>query len=164
MRTRTIAAIIVIVIIAIAAVGGIFLYTLQAPQIEGVSVRSIDNVSRTNFTITFVVKLYNPNVVGVTVNSLTYNLLLAESGKVLSTGTSGESVVPARGSVEIPIKSTISFSSMISAAGQAIFTQSLMMYISGVVNVHALVTDVNVPFNQTFDAYPYVKDVLSNVA
>ncbi|MGZ8932641.1 MAG: hypothetical protein ACXW06_05075, partial [Halobacteriota archaeon] len=96
MRTRTIAAIIAVVIIVIAVAGAAYFLTLQAPQVEGVSVRSVDNVSRSNFTVTFVVKLYNPNVVGVTVNSLTYNLLLAKGGQVLSNGTSGEFQVPAR--------------------------------------------------------------------
>jgi hypothetical protein len=39
-----------------------------------------------------------------------------------------------------------------------------MIDLSGTVNAHALVTDVNVPFSQTFDAYPYIKDAISNVA
>jgi LEA14-like dessication related protein len=164
MRTRTIAAIIAVVIIVIAAAGAAFLLTLQAPQVEGVSVRSIDNVSRSGFTLTFVIKLYNPNVVGVTVNSVNYNLLLAEGSQVLSNGTSGEFQVPARGSVEIPIQSTIYFSSAISVAFQTIFTKSVMMDLNGVVNAHALITDVNVRFSQTFDAYPYIKDAISNVA
>lgn len=164
MRTRTIAAIIAVVIIVIAVAGAAFFLTLQAPQVEGVSVRSIDNVSRSGFTITFVIKLYNPNVVGVTVNSLTYNLLLAKGGQVLSNGTSSGFQVPARGSVEIPITSTIFFSSAISATFQTIFAQSVMIDLSGIVNAHALVTDVNVPFSQTFDAYPYIKDAISNVA
>jgi LEA14-like dessication related protein len=164
MRTRTIAAIVAVVIIVIAVAGAAFLLTLQAPQVEGVSVRSIDNVSRSGFTITFVIKLYNPNVVGVTVNSVNYKLLLTEGSKLLSNGTSGEFQVPARGSVEIPIQSTIYFSSAISVAFQTIFTKSVMMDLSGVVNAHALITDVNVPFSQTFDAYPYIKDATSNIA
>ena len=71
MRTRTIVAIIAVIIIVIAIVGAAFVLTLQAPQVQGVSVSSIDNVSRSGFTLTFVIKLYNPNVVGVNIKSLT---------------------------------------------------------------------------------------------
>ncbi|MGZ4905006.1 MAG: hypothetical protein ACXV5I_09375, partial [Halobacteriota archaeon] len=65
MRTIVIAVIIVVAIIIIA--GAAFVLTLQAPQVEGVSIRSIDNVSRSGLTFTFSVKIYNPNIIGITV-------------------------------------------------------------------------------------------------
>jgi len=131
MRTRTIVAIIAAVIIVIAIVGAAFLLTLQAPQVQGVSVSSIDNVSRSGFTLTFVIKLYNPNVVGVNIKSITYNLLLTSGNQVLSTGTSDGIQIPARGSVDIPIQSTIYFGSAISTVLQAILTKSVMMNLNG---------------------------------
>ena len=161
MRTRTIAAMIGVVIIVIAVAGAAFFLTLQAPQVQGVSVRSIDNVSRSGFNLTFVIKLYNPNIVGVNVKSVTYNLLLVEGNQVLSTGTIDGIQVPARGSVEIPIQSTINFGPAISAAFQTIFTKSVMMNLNGVVTAHPLFIDVNVSFNQTFDAYPYISNAVS---
>jgi LEA14-like dessication related protein len=163
MRRRTIAAIIVVVIIVIAIAGAAFVLTLQAPQVEGVSVRSIDNVSRSGFTLTFVIKLYNPNVLGVNIKSITYNLVLTSSNQVLSTGTSNGVQIPARGSVDIPIQSTIYFGSAISAVSQAILTKSVMMNANGVVTAHPLFIDVNVPFSQTFDAYPYISSQVSKI-
>jgi len=91
MRTRTIAAIIAVVIIVIAAAGAAFFLTLQAPLVESVKVSSIDNVTRSGFTFTFVIKLYNPNVAGVNVKSITYDLLLAENNQKLGNGTSANS-------------------------------------------------------------------------
>jgi LEA14-like dessication related protein len=164
MRTRTLAVIAAVIIIIIAAAGAAFLLTLQAPQVEGVSVSSIDSVSLKGFNLTFVVKLYNPNVVGVNIKSLTYDLILVEGNQVLSTGTIDGVQVPARGSVEIPIQSTVNFLPAISAAFQTIFTKSVMMNINGIVTAHTLLTDVNVAFNQTFDAYPYIKNAGSNIA
>jgi len=163
MRRRTIAAIIVVVVIVIAIAGAAFVLTLQAPQVQGVSVSSIDNVSRSGFTLTFVIKLYNPNVVGVTIKSVSYNLVLTSNNQVLSTGTAGGFQVPARGSVEIPIQSTIYFGSAISAVSQALLTKSLMMNANGVVTAHPLFIDVSVPFNQTFDAYPYISSEVSKI-
>jgi LEA14-like dessication related protein len=161
MRTRTIAAIIGVVIIVIAVAGAAFFLTLQAPQVQGVSVRSIDNVSLSGFNLTFVIKLYNPNIVGVTIKSGTYNLLLVEGNQVLSAGTIEGVQVPARGSVEIPVQATINFGPAISAAFQTIFTKSVMMNINGVVTAQPLLIDINVPFNQTFDAYPYISNTVS---
>jgi LEA14-like dessication related protein len=163
MRTRTIVAIIAAVIIVIAIVGAAFLLTLQAPQVQGVSVSSIDNVSRSGFTLTFVIKLYNPNVVGVNIKAITYNLLLTSGNQVLSTGTSDGIQIPARGSVDIPIQSTIYFGSAISTVLQAILTKSVMMNLNGVVTAHPLIIDVNVSFNQTFDAYPYISSQVSKI-
>ena len=163
MRTRTIAAIIAVVIIVIAAAGAAFFLTLQAPLVESVKVSSIDNVTRSGFTFTFVIKLYNPNVAGVNVKSITYDLLLAENNQKLGNGTSGEFQVPARGSVEIPVQTTIYFSSMISAAFQTIFTKSVMMNLNGVATVQLPWSDVNVPFSQTFDGYPFISDAVSKI-
>jgi LEA14-like dessication related protein len=161
MRRRTVAAIIAVVIIVIAVAGAAFFLTLQAPQVQGVSVRSIDNVSRSGFTLTFVIKLYNPNIVGVNVKSVTYNLLLTEGNQVLSNGTSDGVQIPAQGSVEIPIQSTIYFNSAISTAFQTIFSKSVIMNLNGVVTAHPLFIDVSVSFNQTFDAYPYISNAIS---
>ncbi|MGA3199796.1 MAG: LEA type 2 family protein [Halobacteriota archaeon] len=163
MRRRTIAAIIAVVIIVIAIAGAAFVLTLQAPQVQGVSVRSIDNVSRSGFTLTFVIKLYNPNVVGVNIKSITYNLLLSSSNQVLSTGTSDGIQIPARGSVDIPIQSTIYFGSALSSVVQALLAKSVMMNLNGVVTVHPLGIDVNVSFSQTFDAYPYISSQVSKI-
>jgi len=161
MQTRTIVAIIGVVIIVIAVAGAAFFLTLQAPQVQGVSVRSIDNVSRSGFNLTFVIKLYNPNIVGVKVNSVNYNLVLVDGNQVLSTGTIDGIQIPAQGSVEIPIQSTINFGPAISTAFQTIFTKSVMMNLNGVVSAHPLFIDVNVSFNQTFDAYPYISNTVS---
>ena len=163
MRTRTIAAIIAVVIIVIATAGAAFVLTLQAPQVQGVSVRSIDNLSRSGFTLTFVINLYNPNVVGVNIKSIRYNLVLTSSNQVLSTGTSDGIQIPARGSVDIRIQSTIYFGSALSTVVQALLAKSVMMNVNGVVTVHPLFIDVSVPFNQTFDAYPYISSQVSEI-
>src|SRR5450756_884573 len=101
MRARTIAAIIAVVIIVIAAAGAAFFLTLQAPLVESVKVSSIDNVTRSGFTFTFVIKLYNPNVAGVNIKSITYDLLLAENNQKLGNGTSSEFQVPAMSLIHI---------------------------------------------------------------
>jgi LEA14-like dessication related protein len=163
MRTRTIVAIICAVIVVLAIAGAAFFLTLQAPQVQGVSVRSIDNVSRSGFNLTFVIKLYNPNIVGVSVKSVTYNLLLVAGNQLLSTGSVDGIQIPAQGSVDIPIQSTINFVPTISAAFQTIFTKSVMMNLNGVVTVSPLSINVTVPFNQTFDAYPYISNAVSKI-
>jgi len=162
MRTRTIAVIVAVVIIVVAGAGAAFFLTLQAPQVQSVAVRSIDNISRSGFTLTFVITVYNPNVVGVSIKSITYNLLLTSGNKLLSNGTSDGFQIPARGSVDIPIQSTIYFGSALSTVVQALLTKSVMMNVNGVVTAHLLI-DVNVSFSQTFDAYPYISSQVSKI-
>ncbi|MGZ4944232.1 MAG: LEA type 2 family protein [Halobacteriota archaeon] len=160
MRTIVIAVIIVVAIIIIA--GAAFVLTLQAPQVEGVSIRSIDNVSRSGLTFTFSVKIYNPNIIGITVKDISYNLLLANSGKLLSNGTSGGAYIQPRGTTELFITSTVFYGSAASTAIQALLSQSVPMDVNGVATAHLSLIDVQVPFDQSFDAYPLIRNATSN--
>jgi LEA14-like dessication related protein len=158
MRKIVIAVPIVIVILIIA--GAAFVLTLQAPQVEGVTITSIDNVSGSGFTFTFSVKIYNPNIIGVTVKDITYNLLLADSGKLVSNGKSAGAYIQPRGTTELNITSTVYYGSVASTAIQALLKNSVPMDVNGVVTAHLLI-DVQVPFDQSFDAYPLIQNATS---
>ena len=160
-RAVLIAAVIIVVAIVIIA-GAAFVLTLQAPQVEGVSIRSIDNVSRSGLTFTFSVKIFNPNIIGVTVKDITYNLLLSESGKLVSNGTSGGAYIQPRGTTELFITSTIYYGSAASTAIQALLSRSVPMDVNGFATAHLLLIDVQVPFDHSFDAYPLIRNATSN--
>jgi LEA14-like dessication related protein len=157
---RKIVIAVVIVVAALVIGGAAFVLTLQAPQVEGVTITSIDNVSGSGFTFTFSVKIYNPNIVGVTVKDITYNLLLADSGKLVSNGTSEGAYIQPRGTTELNVTSTVYYGSVASTAIQALLTNSVPMDVNGVVTAHLLI-DVQVPFNQSFDAYPLIQNATS---
>jgi LEA14-like dessication related protein len=159
MRKIVIAVLIVIAILIIA--GAAFVLTLQAPQVEGVTITSIDNVSRSGFTFTFSVKIYNPNIIGVTVKDITYNLLLSDSGKLVSNGKSAGAYIQPRGSTELNITSTVYYGSAASTVIQALLKNSVPMDVNGVATAHLLI-DVQVPFDQSFDAYPLIQNATSN--
>ena len=160
MRKIVIAVIIVVAIVIIA--GAAFVLTLQAPQVEGVSTKSIDNVSRSGFTFTFSVKIYNPNIIGVTVKDITYNLLLSNKGKLVSNGTSGGAYIQPRGTTELFITSTVYYGSAASTVIQALLSKSIPMDVNGVVTAHPFLIDVKVNFDQSFDAYPLIQNATSN--
>ena len=160
MRKAVIAAIIVVVIVIAAAVG--FVLTLQAPQVEGVSITSIDNVSRSGLTFTFSVKIFNPNIIGITIKDITYNLVLSDTGKLVSNGTSGGAYIQPRGTTELFITSTVYYGSAASTAIQALLSKSIPMDVNGVVTAHPFLIDVQVNFNQSFDAYPLIQNATSN--
>ena len=102
----------------------------------------------------------SPNIIGMTIKDVTYNLFLTANNQLLSNGTSDGVYVQARGSTEVFITSTVFFGPAISTAFLTIFNKSVVMNVNGVVTAHPLVIDVSVPFNQTFDAYPYIKNAL----
>ncbi len=158
---KTVIAVIIVVVILIVA-GAAFVLTLQAPQVEGVSIRSIDNVSRSGLTFTFSIKIFNPNVIGITIKDITYNLLLSETGKLVSNGTSGGTYIQPRGTTELFITSTVYYGSAASAAIQALLSRSIPMDVNGVVTAHPFLIDVQVTFDQTFDAYPLIRNATSN--
>ena len=160
MRKAVIAAMIVVVIVIAAAAG--FVLTLQAPQVEGVSIKSIDNVSRSGFTFTFSVKIYNPNIIGITIRDITYNLVLSDTGKLVSNGTSGGAYIQPRGTTELFITSTVYYGSAASTVIQALLSKSIPMDVNGAVTVHAFLGDIQVLFDQSFDAYPLIQNATSN--
>lgn len=160
MRRIVIAVILVVIIVIVA--GAAFVLTLQAPQVEGVNIRSIDNVSRSGLTFTFSVKIFNPNIIGITITGITYNLLLSESDKLVSNGTSGGAYIQPRGTTELFITSTVFYGSAASTAIQALLSQSVPMDVNGVVTAHPFLVDVQVSFDQSFDAYPLIRNATSN--
>ncbi len=162
MRKIVIVAAVIVIVAIIIIAGAAFVLTLQAPQVEGVNIRSIDNISRSGLTFTFSVKIFNPNIIGITVKDITYNLLLAESGKLVSNGTSGGAYIQPRGTTELFITSTVYYGSAASTALQALLSKSVPMDVNGVVTAHPLLIDVNVPFDKSFDAYPLIRNATSN--
>ncbi len=161
MRKTIVIAVVIVVAILITA-GAAFVLTLQAPQLEGVSIKSIDDISLSSFTITFSIKIFNPNIIGVTVKDIAYNLELPDKGKLVSNGTSGGAYIQPRGKTELFVTSTIYYGSAARTATQALLSNPIPMDVSGAVTVHALLQDVQILFNQSFDAYPLIQNATSN--
>ncbi len=160
MRKIVIAVILVVVLLVIA--GAAFVLTLQAPQLEGVSIKSIDDISLSSFTITFSIKIFNPNIIGLTVKDISYNLELSGRGKLVSNGTSAGAYIQPRGTTELFITSTIYYGSAARTATQALLSKNVPMDVNGAVTVHALLQDVQIFFNESFDAYPLIQNARSN--
>jgi LEA14-like dessication related protein len=161
-RKRTVAVIIVAIVIIAAGVTAFF-SSVQPPQIESVKISSIDGVSLSGFNLTFSIKIYNPNIIGLTIKNIKYNLTLAQTNQLLMNGTFGEINIPAHGSMEVFVKSTIYFAPTISLAFMTIFTKSVMMEINGGGTALALFSDHSFSFSRTFDAYPYISNQVGNV-
>jgi LEA14-like dessication related protein len=161
-RKRTVAVIIVAIVIVAAGVAAYF-SSSQPPQIESVKISSIDRISLSGLNLTFSIKIYNPNIVSMTIKNITYNLMLAQTNQLLMNGSTGEINIPAHGSTEIFIKSTVYFAPAISLAFMTIFTKSVMMELSGGGTAPGLFSDHSFSFSRTFDAYPYISNQVSNV-
>ena len=78
-------------------------------------------------------------------------------------GTHGEINIPAHGSTEIFIKSTVYFAPGISLAFMMIFTKSVMMEMNGGGTAPGLFSDQSFSFSRAFDAYPYISNQVGNV-
>jgi len=161
-RKRTIAVIIVAIVIVAVGVTAYF-SSFQPPQIESVKISSIDGISLSGFNLTFSIEIYNPNIVGMTIKNINYNLILTQTNQVLMNGTHGEINIPAHASTEIFIKSTVFFAPAISLAFMTIFTKSVMMEINGGGTAPGLFSDHSFSFSRTFDAYPYISNQVRNI-
>lgn len=161
-RKRTIAVIIVAIVIVAVGVTAYF-SSFEPPQIESVKISSIDGISLSGFNLTFSIKIYNPNIVGMTIKNINYNLTLTQTNQLLMNGTHGEINIPAHGSTEIFIKSTIYFVPAFSLAFMTIFTKSVVMEINGGGTAPGLFSDQSFSFSRTFDVYPYISNQVGNV-
>lgn len=159
MRTRTkILAVAAAAAIITAIASTAFILTLKPPTIQGISIKSIDAISLKGCNITVVLKLHNPNIIGVSLDSITYTLKLTKGNTVLTTGAIDGIKIPANGNVDIPIKMNVQFSPIITLILQALVNKSVMMNISGVVTLSLL--HMSVPFSMKFDAYKYLSKYL----
>jgi hypothetical protein len=161
-RERTIAVIIVAVVIVAVGVTAYF-SSFEPPQIESVKISSVDGISLSGFNLTFSIEIYNPNIVGMTIKNINCNLMLTQTNQLLMNGTHGEINIPAHGSTEIFIKSTVYFAPGISLAFMMIFTKSVMMEMNGGGTAPGLFSDQSFSFSRAFDAYPYISNQVGNV-
>ena len=156
-------ALIAVIIVVLAAVGAWIFYTnpIEQPEIQGVSIMNITGITTQGCNIDYILKVYNPNIVGLTLTSVNYTLKLHSNGNVLSTGVSTQQfTVPAKGSVDIPIHASVYWGSTVSAIVRGILDKSVLVDLSGTAAVKVLWTSVNVDFAQTIDAYQYLHDFL----
>ncbi|MGZ4847763.1 MAG: hypothetical protein ACXV2F_05400 [Halobacteriota archaeon] len=161
-RKKTVAVIIIAIVIVAAGVTT-YLSSFQPPQIESINISSIDSISLSGFNLTFSIKVYNPNLLAITIKNINYSLLLTKTNQLLMNGTYGEITIPAQSSTEIFIKSTVYSIPAVSLAFMTILSKSVIMEINGSGTAAGLFSDHSFSFSRTFDAYPYISDKLGNV-
>lgn len=163
MRRKKTVAVIIVAIVIVAAGVTTYLSSFQPPQIESININSIDSISLSGFNLTFSIKVYNPNLLAITIKNINYSLLLTKTNQLLMNGTYGEITIPAQGSTEILITSTVYSVPALSLAFMTILSKSVMMEINGGGTAAGLFSDHSFSFSRTFDAYPYISDKVGNV-
>ncbi len=164
MRRKRIIVVTLVTIVLIAIGVTAYFSSFEPPQIESVKISSIDSVSLSGLNLTFSMKIKNPNRLDMMVKSIKYSLMLTQTSQILMNGTCGEITIPAHGSTEIFINSTIHSAPVISLAYMTIFTKSVMMEINVAGTAPGLFSDHNFSSSHTFDAYPYISDQVNNIA
>ncbi len=162
-QKRSIIVIVLVAIVLVAAVAVTYLTSFQQPQIESITISSINNVSLSGLDLTFAIKISNPNRYDITIKNIKYSLILTQTGQTLMNGTHGEITLPAHGSTEIFLNSTLYSGPAINLAFETVFAKSAMMQVNGGGTAAGLFSDHTFSFSRSFDAYPYISDKLNSL-
>lgn len=162
-RKRAIAVITIAIVIAAAGLTSYVFSNFEPPQIESVTISSIDNVSLSGFNLTLSVNISNPNARSMTIKSIKYSLVLSETNQRLMSGAVGEISLPAHATTEVLVKSSIYFGPTINLAYMTIFEKTVMMELNGIGTAQGLFSDQSFSFSRSFDAYPWISDKLGSL-
>ena len=66
----------IIALIIVGMVTAVLVLSFQRPQIEKVTIQSIEDFTNSSFTLKYSVRVHNPNIIGANITSIRYNLLL----------------------------------------------------------------------------------------
>jgi hypothetical protein len=149
----------IIALIIVGAGTAVLVLSFQRPQVEKVTIESIEDFTNSSFTLKYSVRVYNPNIIGVNITSIRYNLLL--NGENLSNGTSAGAYLPPLGSADFSFVSTIQYRSAFDIPLMILLKQQVPMEVNGVATAHGLLISGDVPFNYSFDAYPLLVNASS---
>jgi len=156
--------VVLLLTVSIIGVGGAaYFFCLQPPTIEKVTLLSIDNVTNNGFTLKYLVKIHNPNLIGMNITNMKYAVLLKPTNQAVYNGTSAGGYISPGGSIELSFVSTAYFQPLLSVALLALFSNSVPMETNGVITATIMSMTFNVPFSQSFDAYPSISDALKGV-
>ena len=156
--------VVLLLAVSIIGVGGAaYFFCLQPPNIEKVTLLSIDNITNNGFTLKYLVKIHNPNLIGMNITNMKYAVLLKPTNQTVYNGTSAGGYISPGGSIELTFISKAYFQPLLSAALLALFSNSVPMETNGVITATILSLTFNVPFNQSFDAYPSISEALKNI-
>jgi hypothetical protein len=162
-RKRAVAVIIVAIVVAAVGLTSYLFFSFEPPQIESVTVSSVDSISLSGFNLTLSVKINNPNAHSMTIKGIKYNLVLSKTNQLLMNGTFGEINLPAHASTEILAKASVYFAPTINLAYMTIFEKSVMIEINGVGTAQGLFSDQSFSFSRSFDAYPWISEKIGSL-
>ncbi len=152
-----------ITISIIGAGAATYFFFLQPPNIEKVTLLSVDDITRTGFTLKYAITIHNPNLVGMNITNMKYNVLLKPTNQTVYNGTSDGGYIPPGGSIQLTLVSKAYFGPLLTAGLLALFNNSVPMETNGVLTATILSMTFNVPFSQSFDAYPSIRDSLKSL-
>jgi hypothetical protein len=157
---------VIVLLITIGIIGAgaaTYFFFLQPPTVEKVTLLSVDDITRTGFKLKYAVIIHNPNLVGMNITNMKYNVLLKPTNQTVYTGTSDGGYIPPGGSIELSFVSTAYFGPLLTAGLLALLSNSVPMETNGVLTATIMSMTFNVPFSQSFDAYPSISDALRSV-
>jgi hypothetical protein len=96
-------------------------FCLQPPTIEKVTLLSIANITNNGFTLKYLVKIHNPNLIGMNITNMKYAVLKTDESKVYN-GTSAGGYIPPRRSIELSFVSKAYFQPLLSVALLSLFS------------------------------------------
>jgi len=156
--------VVLLLTVSIIGVGGAaYFFCLQPPTIEKVTLLSIDSITNNGFTLKYLVKIHNPNLTGMNITNMKYAVLLKPTNQTVYNGTSAGGYIPPGGNIELSFVSKAYFQPLLSAALLALFSNSVPMETNGVITATIMSLTFNVPFSQSFDAYPFISDALKSI-
>ncbi len=149
--------IIFLVILGILLFSGLYVYSLSKVEIRAVGVNQLQDISLSGFTLGGDIDVYNGGLLTVSVDHVTYKVVLESSGKQLASGFIEGKSVPPKETVSFPFSNKINWVPTPEVAWNLITPGKTYAKISGSVSVVDLgFVEFKLRFEERVDLEQYI--------
>ena len=144
------------------AYGGYSVYqSVQHIQLAEAKVVGIRNLTLKGITLDGELTINNPGFVTVTLENVTYDVLIKENRNILGSGFVPSGSIQAKQNVIIPFTQSVSWKESLNALLES---KSLVLVVDGTAYISTPITLLSLPFKTEVDAMPYLRAVAQEAA
>jgi LEA14-like dessication related protein len=148
---------VIVVMILSMIYAGAYYYSVQRVEITNVVFTDIQNVTTGGFTVAGSLEIINRGIVPITVESISYDVLLEGSGEILSRGSIQGSTIPPGRSVTLPVAGRITWVPAAELLLEIITPGASYAIINGNVNIRESVVAASLPFQARINIESYLR-------